>query len=1650
MAKTPAQLADFEILRRLGAGGMAEVFLAKKRGAEGTYKLLVVKRILPAHGASRRFRSMFVEEAQLATRLNHPNIVQVYEFSDCGEDGLLLSMEYVEGFDLGRLISAARQQGARVPPLVAAFIVSEAAKGLHYAHERKDERGMPLAIVHRDVSPQNILLSHEGVVKIADFGIASANLFRDEPGVLKGKVGYMSPEQARRERVDRRSDIYALGVVLYELLTLRSPFGKLDDDELYEAVQKGAFDPPSAHLPELPAELEAIVMRALATAPDERFQTARDMAGAIARVLLARQELVDNASVEHTLAHLLGRDLQAPTAPPVDSQPQTMAAIRLPRGSESEGQGTSPPIIRGGPRLVREVRHVALVALRLAGLDELASSQGELAGRPRFASIRRILDDIAYKRGAVWSWESIDLEATMRAAGVAPTDLDATMRAVELAGRPVMARAVVGLMANPARAAADAAWLAVDVHEALAGASEDFPVPLQAAIGIVRGIASGERDAQGHLVQHSLQEPANFLVERIGASTPFGKTWVAGGIYRLVRRDFRWSDAPPLDIEDAGERDVPQQMRPYALDRPLTREERQDELSYSPNDLVGRDAERADLNAAFHRAVSPALPSSPPPSGREAASGEPLRRSIAPLPASVAPEAGAEASRRRPPSESWSLPAPAPGPSRRAPRGEIVPRVVIGEMGIGKTALVAAFLAELPGETSVIHVECSPVKSDLPLATVSDLLRFVTGMGLDQSIEEAEAVLRGLLGASAEVRDGPQVVARLAELVTGKQHEHVEEDPANYRRDLVIAGLRHLLGGIASLQPLVVVIDGLQWADLASLEVLRDLLRRPAPLAILVLLVTRPEDRVSPFIEGMVPIELRGLNADEQVRLVEAHLGVRDGVAAVCAELVPRVAGNPFFLLEMIDALLERGTLEIVERPAPTGAGLDTTPPGRVELVRHDRPGDRNEALPSTLEQLISDRLRELPSAEHDVVDWLAVAGGPLLESDLLSLTRLADDEAITRLCARGVCDRKGGSLDFRHPLARDVAYMALDPPSRARMHRRLGEQLATTPLAQGISAAIVARHLSRGEAPGPAAELYLEAAGAARAAHQAQLAQRYYQRALTLLPAGDSRRMVAHEALEAIFRVLGRRRERRLHLGSLRRLARESGQARWVALALVRTARLDLDEGCLARGLPIAQRAAEVTRLARKPALEVEALTILSEILRELGDVQGAIDASERALKVAGAGGLPPRARAEVLRTKGVLLRYGGRVTEAVEAYAEAIAVFKAVGARRAEARVKNALAYAMFVLERFEDAIAVGMSSIAIDLAIGGRFQIAKTLSNIGQAYARAGDGSRGLAYLKRARDAHERYGDQDSRADTLLSTAEILLEAGDVDAAHTLAGDAGALVAVTGSAYDLAHERIVRALLARAGGDARAAIPLAAEGRRLAESQGLVSYHAYATAVEALSRVDAGEVHSGVLLARTALGAVETASSEYGIEIRALSCEALRKGAPTSAREAGQRGVAHGRKVMGFVRDPRLAALFLRRPAVIHLAAEAELCGLGGALEAIRGGFVGSSAPRPRPPAEPTSRRGGPVDSARAALRAGAPVDSARAALRAGAPVDSARAARRADAPISAARATSPPPARSVEPGGADGASFAVPDDTGPLTVGPRARGRGRDSA
>jgi len=306
----------------------------------------------------------------------------------------------------------------------------------------------------------------------------------------------------------------------------------------------------------------------------------------------------------------------------------------------------------------------------------------------------------------------------------------------------------------------------------------------------------------------------------------------------------------------------------------------------------------------------------------------------------------------------------------------------------------------------------------------------------------------------------------------------------------------------------------------------------------------------------------------------------------------------------------------------------------------------------------------------------------------------------------------------------------------------------------------------------------------------------------------------------------------------------------------------------------------------------------------------------------VAGAD-LPLRVKAEVLHARGTLLRRAARVREAVDCYAEAIAVFRRSGARRQEARAKNAMGFAMFILERFEDSIALALASLSIDVEIGGRFQIAKTLTTIGRAYSRLGDQPRAIAYLKRAREAHERYGDQNSRASTLLASAESLIETGDIDAAHVLTADAAALNSVTNKTYDYVHERIVRARIARKQGNFAGAVRYAQDARNMAETHALISFFLYATSVEAVSRLDMGEPERAIALATQALDGVETLQgSEFGVAIRARCYEALAGAGSPYAAHAHERALVHVHAVAKAIHDPRLRGLFFARSLVANV--------------------------------------------------------------------------------------------------------------------------------
>jgi serine/threonine protein kinase len=271
-------LGKYEIISKLAMGGMAEIYLARISGTAGFEKVVVLKRILPTVASDPKFVQMFLDEARLAATLSHPNIADVYEVGDHG-GAPFFAMEFVHGQDARSLRAAAAKKREQVPLAIALAIVHATATALDYAHSKTGPDGKVLGLVHRDVSTSNILIGYEGAIKLIDFGIARATSsnHQTKTGTLKGKIPYMSPEQCRGMHVDHRSDLFSLGVVLYELTSGRRPFRGDTDFAIMDQIVYGGAKPPSVEIEGYPPELEKIVMRLLSRHADDRYQSAEEM-----------------------------------------------------------------------------------------------------------------------------------------------------------------------------------------------------------------------------------------------------------------------------------------------------------------------------------------------------------------------------------------------------------------------------------------------------------------------------------------------------------------------------------------------------------------------------------------------------------------------------------------------------------------------------------------------------------------------------------------------------------------------------------------------------------------------------------------------------------------------------------------------------------------------------------------------------------------------------------------------------------------------------------------------------------------------------------------------------------------------------------------------------------------------------------------------------------------------------------------------------------------------------------------------------------------------------------------------------------------------------------------------------------------------------
>ncbi|MGK0360861.1 MAG: serine/threonine protein kinase, partial [Bradymonadia bacterium] len=309
--RNPVKFGDYYLFERVAVGGMAEVFKGVSYGVEGFERLFAVKRVLPSIAEDNEFIEMFIDEAKIAVQLTHANIGQVFELGNA-EGAYFIAMEFVQGKDLRAVFDRSRKHGASLHVAMCCHVIKEVCEALEYAHNKRNDQQQPISLIHRDVSPQNIIVSYDGGVKLIDFGIAKAagKASKTQAGILKGKFGYMSPEQVRGRPIDKRSDLFSLAVVFYELLTLERCFQGESDFSTLETVRTVDIRRPISLNRDIPPELERILLKGLAKTPEQRYQSAAEFQDALQKYLYQSGNFYSRKDLTRYMKETFGRELE--------------------------------------------------------------------------------------------------------------------------------------------------------------------------------------------------------------------------------------------------------------------------------------------------------------------------------------------------------------------------------------------------------------------------------------------------------------------------------------------------------------------------------------------------------------------------------------------------------------------------------------------------------------------------------------------------------------------------------------------------------------------------------------------------------------------------------------------------------------------------------------------------------------------------------------------------------------------------------------------------------------------------------------------------------------------------------------------------------------------------------------------------------------------------------------------------------------------------------------------------------------------------------------------------------------------------------------------------------------------------------------------
>ncbi len=1373
------QFGKYSLIRKVGTGGMAEVYLARTTVAQGLNKTLVIKKIHTAYARSKQFVTMFVDEAKIALGLNHPNIIQVFDFGAVG-DTFFLAMEYVEGMDLLRLLQEAAKARMRLPYGLSAYIVQQLAKGLDYAHRKTDEFGQPLGIVHRDISPQNILLSWDGGVKIVDFGIARARDVHEEQGVIKGKIAYMSPEQGRGEPVDCRSDVFAAGIVLFELVCARPLFhGK--GKEALEMVKSGAIPRPRDFAPELPESLERIILKALAFHRTDRFQTARDLQHELGRFSLEWGQksgsLIDNGHLAQTLAQLAPAE-QRVIAPrpafegdapnldddPADAVPKSvdtpepsamvpslavMQARVAPPAASSSLSGVSSPGEQAvqqvtGPHLVeprsptrdRERKHVYVLQGILRGMAALERKLGASGAARLVNDFYKVARDVAFKHEAILDQPKLAPDGK----DIPIPEITAFTPAPGSNPGETTIRVVVGLPVASEDDAGRAIRLALALVDALDGIGSDVEPELRLALAVQRGAALVKKSSRTKAAREQvfdIEDATAAFAHKLARQARGAEILVGGRVFRSARAEWNFEALPAIDLpsdEPGGTsasqaRNVDEETDPgvkrarvYRLRGPKERAQRMRERRDSGR-LHGRDLELKALRDTWRDVLVTKR-----------------KRQI----------------------------------------------VIIGDAGVGKRTLVRQFLEGIGKSEAVIIRTSGRVGTAMtPYGVIADLTRDLLGLAEDAEPHEVERrLLRALpliypesMGGGELSREARTALQIFGMLLGARGQTPAAEVDAETRKQTLLHLLNRIEQKLEGDKPIILVGEDIHWTDQDSQELFAALLKVDTQRPIFGLMTSRPEPRIIKLARelGTELVVLDELpDAARREMLAERFVPGHD-IDDLVEQIVSRAGGNAFFINELIDTLIERGIL--------VADGDEDEHPGLLRWVKRDAPIH----VPSTVEDLLVTRIDGLPPFEKETLVYSAVLGRHIPPAQLQTLlgrpVRLELDELVRRGFLSPVEGAEGG-VRFKNDMTMTVAYAMIPPEQRIQMHRAVAARIAgATSYRQGQDDALIARHLELAGDDIAAADRYLRAATHAVDLGGNADAFRQLTRALKLLPSADhDRRFTAHRLREEILRRLAKRPQQLRELHALRKEAELTSDPARLAIAHCALAQFYIDVGKAPAALRAAAPAHKFAKDAGDALLEAEALRLRSAIARLVGCAEESLKIADEALALidaagaaAGTNAAPPQpvliARATILNQRGTTLWNIGRLEAAIESYAEALVIYRAIGMSRHEARALNNMGIVFAALGEYEEALAHYKSALKIDQALGDRSSIALKLGNIGQCYSDLGDLDKAESYLGKALKVAEQTGDLSAAADAAVSWGQARMQRGDTRAALTL---------------------------------------------------------------------------------------------------------------------------------------------------------------------------------------------------------------------------------------------------------------------------------------